>query len=113
MALKVVNPMTIEVKPPAALTIGTTQTIDVTTNRGPGNTGVVNVNVKNLPAGVTVGDGVGLLADGKTVRLNLVVAADAAAAVVENIIVEATTNFSGATVTVASDPIKLEVKKAE
>jgi hypothetical protein len=74
---------------------------------------VVNVSVKNLPAGVTVGDGVGLLADVKSVRLNLVVAADAAAAVVENIIVEATTNFSGATVTVASDPIKLEVKKAE
>ncbi len=113
VALKVVNPMTIEVKPPAALTIGTTQTIDVTTNRGAGNTGVVNVNVKNLPAGVTVGDGVGILADGKTIRLNLVVAADAAAAVVENIVVEATTNFSGATVTVASDPIKLEVKKAE
>ncbi|MFO0818964.1 MAG: PPC domain-containing protein [Pirellulales bacterium] len=115
LPLQVVNPLQVTLAPAGGLVFGNKQKLKVAVTRvdigGKVDKQPVVVKWKKLPAGVTGPAEVTIPADQDSAVVELVAAADAAAAAFNDLAVTATTKYQGQDVTVESAPFAGEIVK--
>lgn len=115
LPIEIAAPLTVSVAPAPALVFGNTQKLRISVGRlavgaQPDRQPVV-VKWKKLPPGVTAPTEVTIPADKDSVDVDLTAAADAAAVMIPDLQVTATTKFQGADVSAESPPLVAEIKK--
>lgn len=115
LPLQIVSPLNVALAPAGGLVFGPKQKLRVTVTRvavgGTMDRQPVVVKWKKLPAGVTGPAEVTIPADQDAAVVELVAAADAAAAAFNDLVATATTKYQGQDVTVESAPLGGEIVK--